>query len=122
MNVYRMLGNNVGTPEAQALAERLSSWHDAMVSHERTRRTDCDDECPHADAAPLWQAAVEAFGSRAEELRFLQSRSATRAIGREDYRDRPAASWSRPQPEDDGDRPAASWSRPQPGAAREDRQ
>ena len=81
MNVYRMLGNNVGTAEAQALAERLSSWHDAMVSHERAgRTTDCDEECPHADAAPLWQAAVEAFGTRADELRFLRSRSSARTV------------------------------------------
>jgi hypothetical protein len=78
MNVYRMLGHNVGTPEAQALAERLSSWHDAMVSHERAGRAACDEECPHADAAPLWQAAQQAFGSRAEELRFLRSRSTPR--------------------------------------------
>lgn len=80
MNVYRMIGNNVGTPEALDLAGRLSSWHDAMVSHERTGSgTACDDECPHADAGPLWQEAVRTFGSKADELRFLRSRGGVRA-------------------------------------------
>ena len=80
MNVYRMIGNTVGSAEALALAERLSAWHDAMVSHERerTRRVlNCHEECPHADAAPLWEAAVDTFGPRADELAFLRSRSRT---------------------------------------------
>lgn len=80
MNVYRMIGNNVGTPEALDLAGRLSSWHDAMVSHERTGDgTACDDECPHADAGPLWQEAVLTFGAKADELRFLRSRGGARS-------------------------------------------
>ena len=77
MNVYRMIGNNVGTSEALDLAERLSAWHDAMVSHERVaprRGRRCDDECPHADAGGLWEDAVRTFGARAHELRFLRSR------------------------------------------------
>jgi hypothetical protein len=74
-----MIGNNVGTPEALDLAGRLSSWHDAMVSHERIGRgSECDDECPHADAGPLWQEAVRTFGAKADELRFLRSRGSAR--------------------------------------------
>ena len=80
MNVYRMIGNNVGTPEALDLAGRLSSWHDAMVSHERTgREAACDDECPHVEARSLWREAVATLGDRATELGFLRSRATTRA-------------------------------------------
>jgi hypothetical protein len=76
MNIYRMIGNALGTPEAIDLAERLSAWHDAMVAHERSaRRSDgCDDECPHVDAATLWREAALLFGDRATELAFLRSR------------------------------------------------
>ena len=75
MNIYRMLGSRAGTPGAQDLAERLSSWHDAMVAHERRGDRTCDDECPHAEAGLLWGEATEAFGERARELAFLQSRA-----------------------------------------------
>ena len=38
MNIYRMIGNKLGTREAIELAERLNAWHDAMVTHERLTR------------------------------------------------------------------------------------
>jgi hypothetical protein len=81
MNIYRMLGSRMGTPDALELAERLSAWHDAMVAHERLRARACDDECPHADAGLLWNEATRAFGDRAGELLFLKSR-ASRAESR----------------------------------------
>lgn len=74
MNVYRMIGNNVGTAEAIDLAERLSAWHDSMVAHERGGQG-CHDECPHADARLLWDEAVQTLGDRADELRFLRARA-----------------------------------------------
>lgn len=81
MNVYRMIGNNVGTPEAIDLAGRLAAWHDSMVAHERRGARggrECHDECPHADAGPLWEEAVRTFGARAAELAFLRTRAARR--------------------------------------------
>lgn len=78
MNVYRMIGHKVGTPEARELAERLSLWHDAMVAHERATgraATSCDEECPHAEAVSLWQEASITLEARAAELNFLQSRA-----------------------------------------------
>lgn len=75
MNIYRMIGNKVATRDALELAERLSSWHDAMVAHERARRGTCDDECPHIDAAGLWADASRVFGPHAGELAFLRSRA-----------------------------------------------
>jgi hypothetical protein len=73
MNIYRMLGNRLGTPQALELGERLAAWHDAMVAHERVARN-CDDECPHIEAGMLWTRAVETFGDEAHELRFLRAR------------------------------------------------
>jgi len=77
MNIYRMVGNTLGTPDAIELAERLSAWHDQMVTHERLARLRdaCSDECPHVEAAGLWHEAREMFGEQAAELRFLRSRS-----------------------------------------------
>ncbi len=80
MNPYLILGSGLGTNEAQSLGARLSSWHDAMVAHERRLRTGrtgdvCDDECPHADARALWSEAMPVFGPRAHELTFLRSRA-----------------------------------------------
>ena len=79
MNPYLMLGSGLGTNEATALSARLSTWHDAMVAHERRLRTSrtpvCDDECPHAEAPALWSEAVAIFGARAHELTFLRSRA-----------------------------------------------
>ena len=80
MNLYTFLGNGVGTSEAAALSERLATWHDAMVSHERRLRSAragdvCDEDCPHAAAHELWGKAVTTFGDRADELSFLRSRA-----------------------------------------------
>jgi hypothetical protein len=75
MNIYRMVGKTLGTPEAIELAERLSAWHDAMVFHERVvRYSSCGEDCPHVDAVTLWREAAQLFGERAAELRFLRSR------------------------------------------------
>ena len=80
MNVYKSIGYAAGTPEALALAARLSSWHDAMVAHQRptdtARATRCDDDCPHAEARTLWQEAVDMFGDGAEQMRFLRRHGA----------------------------------------------
>ncbi len=81
MNLYVVLASTVGDGEAASLGARLSSWHDAMVAHERvlrTRRTTvaCDDECPHAEAPALWNEALDTFGDRAHELTFLRERAA----------------------------------------------
>ena len=81
MNIYRVIGNSIGTSEAVDLGERLTEWHDAMVTHERKRRlvgADCDDRCPHAEARDLWLAAVDVFGDRALELPYLVKHGATR--------------------------------------------
>jgi hypothetical protein len=76
VNLYRRIGYAHGSPEALELAERLSSWHDAMVAHERRMpESRCDDECPHADAGALWREATQVFGATASELRFLASRA-----------------------------------------------
>jgi hypothetical protein len=79
MNLYTMVGSGQATPEAAALGARLSSWHDAMVAHERKIRfggdEPCDEECPHADARALWTEAIEILGDRAHELTFLRSRA-----------------------------------------------
>ena len=80
MNLYTLLGYGVGTSEAAALSERLATWHDAMVSHERRLRSGhsgdaCDEDCPHGDARELWAKAVTTFGDRADELSFLRSRA-----------------------------------------------
>ena len=76
MNVYKSIGHAVGTPEALALAARLSAWHDAMVAHQRpadtARLTRCDDDCPHAEAESLWLEAVDLFGGYAEQMGFLR--------------------------------------------------
>jgi hypothetical protein len=77
MNVYRSIGHAVGTTDALALAARLSTWHDAMVAHQRPadtgRATRCDGDCPHAEATLLWPEALEIFGDFAEQLGFLRS-------------------------------------------------
>ena len=80
VNLYTLLGCGIGTPEAAALSERLATWHDAMVSHERRLRGGhsgdaCDEDCPHAEAPELWAKAVTTFGDRADELSFLRSRA-----------------------------------------------
>ena len=80
MNLYTMVGSGVGSLEATALGKRLATWHDAMVAHERKIRAGrteevCDDECPHTEAQLLWDEAIEIFGDRAQELKFLRSRA-----------------------------------------------
>ena len=76
MTIYLMIGNNIGTPEAVELGERLSAWHDAMVAHERrgAGSARCAEDCPHAEAAVLWNDAVRTFGPYAADLKFLRSR------------------------------------------------
>lgn len=77
MNVYRMIGDHIGTSEARELAERLVAWHDAMVKHLRVvgprRNAKCADDCPHDEASLLWSAAQSTFGARAKGLSFLRA-------------------------------------------------
>jgi hypothetical protein len=77
MTLYTALANAVGSREAHELAHRLAVWHDAMVRHRRRtggfRGPLCDVDCPHADAEVLWSEALEAYGERAHELRFLRT-------------------------------------------------
>ena len=86
MNVYKSVGYTVGTPEALALSERLSAWHDSMVAHERTadtaRLARCDDDCPQSDAQLLWREAVETFGPHAQTLRFLRRHGSQCTVAR----------------------------------------
>lgn len=76
MNFYRQVANRVATPDAQALVDELSEWHDRMVAHVRAPMgsgfSRCDDECAHADARRLWQAVRSVFGEAARELEFLR--------------------------------------------------
>jgi len=76
MNMYRILGDYVGTSEARVLAEQLVTWHDSMVKHLRVvgsgRGVACADDCPHDEAALLWSAAQTTFDARAEDLTFLR--------------------------------------------------
>jgi hypothetical protein len=84
MHPYKALAHQVGTTEANELAARLASWHDAMVNHERRLNADgqsretCDTSCPHEDAVQLWQEARQTFGSVADNLAFLRSRATSR--------------------------------------------
>lgn len=83
VNLYRVLGERIGTQAARELAERLVAWHDAMVAHERRIQNvldaACEEECPHLEARLLWAEAVETFGERAEELVFLVRHGSRRA-------------------------------------------
>jgi hypothetical protein len=85
MHSYKTLACQAGTPEARDLAERLATWHDAMVNHERRLRADdpsgrCTSPCPHDEARDLWVEARATFGSEAGTLAFLRSRA---TIGRD---------------------------------------
>ena len=74
MNMYRILGDRIGTLEARALAQDLIRWHDAMVKHLRVakqRDRGCWDGCPHDEARALWSSALDTFGEHASELQFL---------------------------------------------------
>jgi hypothetical protein len=79
MNVYRILGDFVGTSEARVLAEQLVAWHDSMVKHLRVvgprRGAACADDCPHEQASVLSMAAQATDGARAADLVFLRSHS-----------------------------------------------
>jgi hypothetical protein len=75
MNMYRVLGDRIGTLEARALAQQLVQWHDSMVKHLRVtaqRGRECPEGCPHEEARGLWSAAMDVFGDYAGELRFLR--------------------------------------------------
>ena len=81
MNVYRVLGDRVGTLEARALAQQLVEWHDSMVKHLRVvnhHGTGCAEGCPHEEARGLWSAAMDVFGDCAGELRFLRTHGGPR--------------------------------------------
>jgi hypothetical protein len=76
MNIYKLLGDRIGTLEARDLAQELVRWHDAMVKHLRVQSQHggrCADSCPHEAARALWSEALDVFGERAADLRFLQS-------------------------------------------------
>ena len=77
MNIYRVLGDRIGTSEARELAQQLVAWHDAMVKHLRvvgSRPTlQCGDGCPHEEASVLWTAAQNILGASARQLEFLRS-------------------------------------------------
>jgi hypothetical protein len=90
MNPYLMLSSAFGTDKATSLGARLSSWHDAMVAHERRLRTArtidlCDDDCPHGEARNLWSEALATFESRAHELTFLRSRAHASSSARDKH-------------------------------------
>jgi hypothetical protein len=81
MNMYRALGDRIGTLEARALAQQLVRWHDAMVKHLRAmdrhgRR--CAEGCPHEEARTSWLAALDAFGDGVSALGFLQRHGSPR--------------------------------------------
>ena len=91
MNVYRHIGDRIGTVEARELAEQLVVWHDGMVRHLRaagTRASRCDDECPHAEARGLWSMACAVFGEAARGLAFLRSYGQPRVRGTAQQHDR----------------------------------
>ena len=77
MNMYRILGDRIGTIEARELAQQLVAWHDAMVKHLRVISSkptpQCAEGCPHDDAGVLWTAAQTVFGADARQLAFLRS-------------------------------------------------
>ena len=77
MNMYRILGDRIGTIEARELAQHLVAWHDAMVKHLRVISSkptpQCAEGCPHDDAGVLWTAAQTVFGADAGQLAFLRS-------------------------------------------------
>jgi hypothetical protein len=75
MSMYRLIETPDGLRAPSDLAARLVAWHDAMVTHERNRRTPCDDDCPHVEARELWAEAVAVLGETAHDLTFLRSRA-----------------------------------------------
>ena len=85
MNLYRAIGDRVGTLEARELAEQLVAWHDAMVKHLRVsaRGGPCEEGCAHDDARLLWSSALETFGEDAVGLSFLQTHGSIPPAARE---------------------------------------
>jgi hypothetical protein len=75
MNLYRIIGDRIGTPEARALSQELVIWHDAMVKHLRSGAagTACLAGCAHEEARALWSSALEIFGEHAGGLLFLRA-------------------------------------------------
>jgi hypothetical protein len=75
MNLYRTIGDRVGTPEARALSQELIVWHDAMVKHLRSGAAGvaCLADCAHDEARRLWSAALDVFGDHAGSLLFLRA-------------------------------------------------
>jgi hypothetical protein len=97
MNPYAILVSNIGTPEASSLCQRLTAWHDAMVTHERRRRTTssserCEDDCPHAEARTLWREALSVLGPSARQFSFLRAHgvSGVHVAAKSDVTDRSA--------------------------------
>lgn len=80
MNLYTAIGARTYSPDGRALSQRLAEWHDSMVAHERrlgiaSAAADCDEDCPHGQAAALWAEALETYGEAAHELSFLRTAS-----------------------------------------------
>lgn len=77
---YHRLAALAGHPDAQALADELTRWHDRMVAHVRRfgptpPPTCCDDECPVHEASSLWTLAQRVFGPQAFQLTFLHAQA-----------------------------------------------
>jgi hypothetical protein len=80
LDVYRRVAHRVGSSESLALAQELTTWHNAMVSHQRTLArlglpaNACaqKDDCAHGLARELWRQAREVFGEHANDLTFLR--------------------------------------------------
>jgi hypothetical protein len=74
-NLYRTIGDRIGTPEARALSQELIIWHDAMVKHLRSSASGaaCLAGCAHDEARALWSTALEIFGEQAASLLFLRA-------------------------------------------------
>lgn len=79
MNPYTQIRLAQRTPEAATLFERLTTWHDEMIAHERqlraARAASCHEDCPHVEARELWAEALDALGDSARALSFLRSRA-----------------------------------------------
>jgi hypothetical protein len=75
MNLYRTIGDRIGTPEARALSQELIAWHDAMVKHLRSVSSGaaCLAGCAHDEARVLWATALDIFGDHAGSLLFLRA-------------------------------------------------
>jgi hypothetical protein len=81
MNLYRTVGDRIGTPEARALSQELIMWHDAMVKHLRSSASGaaCLAGCAHDEARALWASALDIFGDHAGTLLFLRTHGGSHA-------------------------------------------